>query len=171
MFLPEAEDSEGVAEKEMRAGEKKKRGGIQHVTSGTPVNKHHPAGREMDAVSLTPSDHRPFVRFDPIRPAVDTENTILIFICIFTSLAGNTAAQNQPPTPSFIRSVSVDNNIGSERRREKGSLRSLSSHGPHRLSELIDDADLLLEMVGSEVEATQQLLPEKAVAEEDEQPG
>lgn len=53
-------------------------------------------------MSLTPSDHRPFVRFDPIRPTVDTENTILIFICIFTSLAGKTAAQNQPPAPSFL---------------------------------------------------------------------
>lgn len=34
----------------MRAGEKKMREGIQHVTSGTPVNKHNPAGHEMDAM-------------------------------------------------------------------------------------------------------------------------
>lgn len=112
-------------------------------------------------MSLTPSDHRPFVRFDPIRPTVDTKNTIQIFICIFTSLAGNTAAQNQPPAPSFLRSVSVNHKIGSEKRRGKGTLRSLSSHRQKEISVRpssilqIRPLPLLLEMVGSGVEAMQ----------------
>lgn len=135
-FLPEAEDSEREEERRRR--------GTQHVTSETPVNHHPTRKHEMEAeirimcrlcfivphFSVQTSDG-PFSA--PVSSANNprhspTSKTQSCFSFAFSGASPETWQHKKPPKPPVSSPLGVHQpeNRVKERRRNKGTLRSLS---------------------------------------------